>query len=76
MKLTILTSALAMALVAAGVAHAAPFDFLNGPGAREDTAPASPPPFNVLLNHPGDSGLVYVSPEPTPVRHHHRHYYY
>ncbi len=36
MKLTILTSALAVALVAAGAAYAAPFNFLNGPGASEE----------------------------------------
>jgi hypothetical protein len=80
MKLTILiTSALTMALVAAGAAHAQPFNFLNGPGAREDTVAVSPPPFNVFLNHPVDSDLVYVSPEPVVVHHHyhmHHHYYY
>jgi hypothetical protein len=76
MKLTILTSALAVALVAAGAAYAAPFNFLNGPGASEDTGPVSPPPFNVFLNHP-DSDVVYVSPEPVVVHHHvHHHYYY
>jgi hypothetical protein len=75
MKLTILaSSALVVALVTAGAAYAAPFDFLNGPGAREDTVAASPPPFNVL-NPPAE--VVYVSPEPTPVHHHvHHHYYY
>ena len=53
MKLTILTTgALAAALVTAGAAYAQPFNFLNGPGAREDTVAVSPPPFNVFLNHP------------------------
>jgi hypothetical protein len=78
MKLTILIpSAVAVALVSAGVAYAQPFNFLNGPGAREDTVAVSPPPFNVL-NHPADSGLVYVYPEPITVHHHvhHHHYYY
>jgi hypothetical protein len=76
MKLTILISSALAVLIAAGVAHAQPFNFLNGPGAREDTVATSPPPFNVL-NHPADSGLVYVYPEPIMVHHHvHHHYYY
>jgi hypothetical protein len=78
MKLTILTTgALAAALVMAGAAYAQPFNFLNGPGAREDTVAVSPPPFNVFLNHPADS-VVYA--EPIMVHHHHHHvhhhYYY
>jgi hypothetical protein len=67
MKLTIL-SALAAALVTAGAAHAQPFNFLNGPGAREDTVATSPAPFN-FLNHPGDSDLVTIYPDPIPGRH-------
>jgi hypothetical protein len=76
MKLTILTTgALAAALLTAGAAYAQPFNFLNGPGAREDTVAVSPPPFNVFLNHPADSGLVYAYP--VTVHHHvHHHYYY
>jgi len=78
MKLTILIpSALALALAAAGAAEAQPFNFLNGPGAREDTVAVSPPPFNVFLNPPAESGLVYA--EPVTVHHHyhvHHHYYY
>jgi hypothetical protein len=77
MKLTILTTgALAAALLTAGVANAQPFNFLNGPGATEDTVATSPPPFNVFLNHPADAGLVYA--EPITVHHHvhHHHHYY
>ena len=74
MKLTILTSALTAALVMAGAAHAQPFNFLNGRGAREDTVATSPPPFNVFLNHPADSGLVYA--EPITVHHHVHHHYH
>lgn len=79
MKLTILTTgALAAALVTTGAAYAQPFNFLNGPGAREDTVAVSPPPFNVFLNHPA-SDVVYIVPEPITVHHHHHvhhHYYY
>ena len=58
MKLTILIpSALALALAAAGAAQAQPFNFLNGPGAREDTVAVSPPPFNVFLNPPRSRAL-------------------
>jgi hypothetical protein len=75
MKLTILTTgALAASLVTAGAAYAQPFNFLNGPGAREDTAAVSPPPFNVLNQPYAD--VVYVSPEPVVVRHHHVHHHY
>ena len=83
MQLTILTtSALAVALAAAGAAHAQPFNFLNGPGAREDTVAVSPPPFNTFLNHPAntflpaESDIVYIYPD-HPVHHRvHRHYVY
>jgi hypothetical protein len=77
MKLTKLTtSALAVALVTAGMAHAQPFNFLNGPGAREDTVAVSPPPFNVFLNPPAESGLVYAYPVTVHHHHVHHHYYY
>lgn len=78
MKLTILTaSAMAAALVTAGAAHAQPFNFLNSPGAREDTVAVSPPPFNVFLNHPADySDVVYIVPDRTPVRHRVHRYAY
>lgn len=75
MKLTILTSALTAALVMAGAAHAQPFNFLNGPGAREDTVAVSPPPFN-FLNHPADSDVVYAYPVTVHHHHVHHHYYY
>ena len=75
MKMAILaTGALTVALVAAGAAYAQPFNFLNGPGAREDTVAASPPPFNVL-NPPAET--VYAYPDRVTVHHHvHHHYYY
>ena len=77
MKLKILmTGALAAALVTAGAAYAQPFNFLNGPGAREDTVAVSPPPFN-FLNHPADSDAVYAYPVTVHHHHvHHHHYYY
>jgi hypothetical protein len=75
MKLTILTTgALAAALLTAGAAHAQPFNFLNGPGAKEDTVAVSPPPFNVFLNPPAPD-VVTIVPDRMPARHRvHRSY--
>ena len=54
-----------MALVTAGAAYAQPFNFLNGPGAREDTVATSPPPFNVPES-PGGHGSCTTFPRIGP----------
>ncbi len=70
------TSALTAALLAAGAAHALPFNFLNG--APDPAPPPSPPPFNVFLNGPvvaTDTGATHVH-HYYYVHHHHHYYYY
>ncbi len=53
------TSALAAALLAAGAAHALPFNFLNG--APDPAPPPSPPPFNTL-NAPAVATYILAVP--------------